>query len=199
MTLETAKYLALFVAEAGDRLSKLGSDLVKLEGAAREEADTAPIVDSLFRHAHSVKGMAASMQLGGIATLAHRAEDLVDLFRRRAAAPDPESVDALLAAVDALSAMVARAERGENPDPEPALVGRLRAAAERVRGGGESGAGEPAAAPGSRSSEVPPAELAAPPAREGRRRLSIAVEVAPSCPVPAVRAFLVVKKVLGDG
>ncbi|HTT71290.1 MAG TPA: chemotaxis protein CheA [Anaeromyxobacteraceae bacterium] len=196
MTLETAKYLALFVAEAGDRLSKLGSDLVKLEGAARQKEDTAPIVDSLFRHAHSVKGMAASMQLGGIATLAHRAEDLVDLFRRRAAAPDPESVDALLAAVDALSALVARAERGENPDPEPALVGRLRAAAERVRGGGESGAGAPAIAPGAPGPEVPRAD---PPAREGRRRLAIAVEVAPSCPVPAVRAFLVVKKLAPFG
>ncbi|HUK65620.1 MAG TPA: chemotaxis protein CheA [Anaeromyxobacteraceae bacterium] len=201
MTLETAKYLALFVAEAKDRLAKLGSDLVKLEGAARQKAETAPIVDGLFRHAHSVKGMAASMQQQGIATLAHRAEDLVDLFRRRAATPDPESVDLLLAAVDALTAMVGRAAAGETPEPELALLERLGSALERVRAAGES-------QPDSASPPRPPAAVGGPPAAQARtpegeerkqpgetpRRLAVAVEVAASCPVPAVRAFLVVKK-----
>src|SRR3989304_4078066 len=83
-----SRYIGLFVAEASEHLAKLGSELVRLEGAAREGADLAPIVDGLFRHAHSVKGMSASMQFEGIAALAHRVEDLVAAFRQRAAAPD---------------------------------------------------------------------------------------------------------------
>src|SRR6266511_1802811 len=105
MTLEMARYLALFVSEAGDHLGKLGAELVQLESATRGGGETQAIVDGLFRHAHSVKGMAASMQLEGIAALAHRAEDLVDAFRRRAASLDAPSVDALLTAIDALTAM----------------------------------------------------------------------------------------------
>jgi len=75
MTLEMAKYLALFVSEARDHLAKLGAELVQLEGAARDGGETKPIVDGLFRHAHSVKGMSGAMQLQGIATVAHRVEE----------------------------------------------------------------------------------------------------------------------------
>ena len=41
-------------------------------------------MDSMFRHAHSVKGMASTMGFEPIAKLAHRVEDLVDAFRRTA-------------------------------------------------------------------------------------------------------------------
>ena len=56
-------------------------DLVQLE---REGG--AGAVDSMFRHAHSVKGMASSMGFEPIAMLAHRVEDLVDAVR---AGPEP--------------------------------------------------------------------------------------------------------------
>jgi two-component system, chemotaxis family, sensor kinase CheA len=199
-----AKYLGLFVSEAGDHLAKLGAELVRLEGAARGGADTQPIVDGLFRHAHSVKGMSASMQLEGIAALAHRTEDLVDVFRRRAAIPDAASVDALLAAVDALTAMIERAARGESPDPDPGLVDRLSAQAERARG--EPGGPDRPPAPPTTSAEEDGAEEEPPegakagdgvpgPAVAGpRRRVAVEVEIAAACPVPSVRAFLVVKK-----
>ncbi len=84
MPLDLQRYLTLFVAEAGDHLDAFSRDLVALEQAVRGGApahEAKPVVDSLFRHAHSVKGMSASMQLDGISALAHKAEDLVDLFR----------------------------------------------------------------------------------------------------------------------
>src|SRR5512143_1992644 len=176
MPLDMAKYLALFVSEAGDHLAKLGADLVRLESAARGGGDTQAIVDELFRHAHSVKGMAASMQLEGIAALAHRAEDLVDVFRRRAASPDARSVDVLLAAVDALTAMVERAARGESPQADADLVERLGSAATP-----ESGPRPPAPGPPASTPQAP-------------RRIAVAVDVASACAVPSVRAFLVVNK-----
>jgi two-component system, chemotaxis family, sensor kinase CheA len=214
-----AKYLGLFVSEASDHLVKLGAGLVRLESAAREGAALGPIVDELFRHAHSVKGMSASMELEGIAALAHRAEDLVALFRSRGATPDAASVDVLLAAVDALGAMVRASAGGDSPAPDPALLGRVAEVAERARAalgvgpGPRLVPGEPGAAPaprpppagprtttdaGPRTTVDPPAPPPAPEpasaAPRGKRRLSVEVVLAPSCAVPAVRAFLVLKK-----
>jgi len=231
VTLEMSRYIGLFVAEASEHLAKLGSELVRLEGAAREGADLAPIVDGLFRHAHSVKGMSASMQFEGIAALAHRVEDLVAAFRQRAAAPDAASVDVLLAAVDALQRMVEAAVDGESSEPDAELMSRLAAAAEGARAQGSaagypSARSDPARADGSCASgakqaagfaifdiggsapDTPapgcaPDPPRAPPPTPGereaslggvRRRVAVEVEVAASCPVPAVRGFLVVKK-----
>jgi two-component system, chemotaxis family, sensor kinase CheA len=175
--LDISKYLGLFVSEAGEHLAQLGAELVRLESAGRDGAAVGELVDGLFRHAHSVKGMSASMELDGIAALAHRTEDLVEPFRRRGVAPDTESVDVLLAAVDGLTALVARAAQGERPTAAPALLERLEAAAARARG-------EPAPAP---------APVAAAPAPL-RRHVEVEIEVAGACPVPSVRGFLVLKK-----
>jgi two-component system, chemotaxis family, sensor kinase CheA len=111
--LEMAKYLGLFVSEASDHLAALAAELVRLEASGPGAADLAAQVDGLFRHAHSLKGMAAAMELDGIAALAHRAEDLVGAFRARAAPPDAGAVDVLLSAVDALAAMVEAAAQGD--------------------------------------------------------------------------------------
>lgn len=76
MTMDMSRYLGLFISEATDHLEALGRDLVELE---REGSSSA--VDSMFRHAHSVKGMASSMGFEPIAIVAHRVEDLVDAVR----------------------------------------------------------------------------------------------------------------------
>jgi len=197
--LDLSKYLGLFVSEAGEHLAQLGAELVRLEGAGREGVAVGELVDGLFRHAHSVKGMAASMELDGIAALAHRAEDLVDPFRRRRLAPDADSVDVLLAAVDGLSALVARAGRGEKADADPALLVRVEAAAARARGESQ----RPASLPAMRG-EGDETRVHDPLPHRGRgqgegaapalHRVEVEVEVAGACPVPSVRGFLVVKK-----
>ena len=68
--------------------------------------DSAPeATREMLRHAHSIKGMAASMGYGTIASLAHAAEDLLDSLqqlRRTAARRDS---DLLSETLDALEAM----------------------------------------------------------------------------------------------
>jgi len=199
------RYLSLFVAECGEHLAGFGRDLVQLEQAVRSGGDAKGAIDSLFRHAHSVKGMSASMQLEGISALAHRAEDLVDLLRKDPVRLEAGAVDLLLAAGDALERMVARAAEGAQPEEAPPeLLARLAAACE-----GQGLAGERAPAPPPASPAPAPAEPARrEPARaDGRveppgralHRVQVEVEIASSCPVPAVRAFLVVKKLAGLG
>jgi two-component system, chemotaxis family, sensor kinase CheA len=191
VSLDLRKYLSLYVAEAGEHLAGFARDLVLLEKAARERRGpgATEAIDSCFRHAHSVKGMSASMQLDGIAAVAHRAEDLVDVFRKDASRLDARAVDLLLAVGDVLQDMVSRAAGGMNPPPDPGTMERLAEAARQLREGEPVA---PAAAPD-------PEPVFAEPARGQSRVVRVEVEVSGSCPVPAVRGFLVVKKLGGLG
>jgi two-component system chemotaxis sensor kinase CheA len=197
------KYLGLFVSEAGEHLEALAADLVRLERAGREGGDTAPVVDAMFRHAHSVKGMAAAMQFDGIARLAHRVEDLLGSLRGQGGKVPAEVVDALLLAADGLQALVVAAGGDAPTDPDPRLLERLGEAAAALRAPATAAPPGPAPIPLQRPLELPavpaPAELPPTPAVAPPRRLEVGVEIAGGCPVPAVRAFLVLKKLAGLG
>src|SRR5689334_3760054 len=111
MTLDMSKYLGIFVSEATEHLEALGRDLLQLE--KKKGAEASEVIDSMFRHAHSVKGMAASMGFDPIAMLAHRAEDKLHAVRSEPALLSQELVDKLLAATDALLAQVRAASEGK--------------------------------------------------------------------------------------
>src|SRR5277367_4206900 len=115
-----SRYLGLFVAEATEHLEALSQDLVALERARTPEA-----IDSLFRHAHSVKGMAASMGLEAIATLAHRVEDLVEALRTGEGALEQGLGDLMLEATDTMRAQVRAAGAAETAVSPTALLARL--------------------------------------------------------------------------
>ena len=112
MNWDLSKYLALFVSESRDHLDALSAGLVRLEKSGGAGEDPAAVVDELFRHAHSLKGMAAAMQQEGIALVAHRAEDVIGALRARGEVPSADVVDLLLSVTDALSEMVREAGRG---------------------------------------------------------------------------------------
>jgi two-component system chemotaxis sensor kinase CheA len=204
VSVDLSKYLSLYVAEAGEHLAGFARDLVLLEEAARTGlgASAKDAIDSCFRHAHSVKGMSGSMQLDGIGALAHRAEDLVDVFRQDPARLDAAAVDVLLAAADVLQDMVQGAAAGANPPADPGTMERLAAATRRLEG--EEAAKTPAPVPsaareGGAAGVRSPADAPPPKPTRGARRVAVDVEIAGTCPVPAVRAFLVVKKLGGLG
>src|SRR5690606_14078447 len=115
-----SKYLGLFESEAVEHLEALGRDLIQLEQAPGQ----API-DSLFRHAHSLKGMAASRGFERVATLAHRIEDVVEGVRPDLSRLDRALVDLLLASADALMGQVREVEQGEPPTDARGLVDAL--------------------------------------------------------------------------
>ncbi|HEY6101312.1 MAG TPA: chemotaxis protein CheA, partial [Anaeromyxobacter sp.] len=123
------------------------------------------------------------------------------------------AVDLLLSAADVLQDMVGEAAAGVNPPADAATMERLSDAARRLRDGDAVepplrptsavpyGPAQPPALPTGPAPHAAPAhgtgeaEPARPgPVRSGSRRVVVNVDVAGSCPVPAVRAFLVVKK-----
>ena len=178
-----SRYLGLFVAEASEHLEALGRDLVSLEGTP-----TAETVDSLFRHAHSVKGMSASMGLEPIAQLAHRVEDLVDVARRVPGALGRDRVDLLLTTSDAMLALVRGTGEGNPPAPQPELLGRLGEAVTALTG---------QAPRPTKVAKVDP--LVQPEAPLGTHRFEIRFRILPAAQSPGPRAFLVFKKLTGLG
>src|SRR5690606_14248098 len=106
---------------AQEHLERLSQDLVKLEQAG----SSGPVIDEAFRHAHSVKGMAASMGFEQTAKLAHRMEDILDAYRTLKEKVDRASVDLLLSTADALLGHV-RAAAEAKPFPDSVqLMGAL--------------------------------------------------------------------------
>ena len=206
MLIEMSKYLGIFVTEATEHLEALGSELVQLEKNRSPE-----LIDSMFRHAHSIKGMTASMGFETSAILAHRAEDLLQAVRADPELLSGELVDLLLSVTDVLMEHVrCAAESREMPEHKQllaqlsekvTLLTRQPPRATRVLDTRPALSAR-TAAPQTKDLEpsVPQKELRAPPptedakARSFRSRLGVQVRIAASCQVPGVRAFLVYKR-----
>jgi two-component system chemotaxis sensor kinase CheA len=100
--MDMSKYRDLFLSETEEHLRHMSQLTMALE----QEPSNRDGIDALFREAHSIKGMAASMGFDATAGLAHHLEDLLDGFRKSGIVP-PESVDLLLAGVDLLEGLLA--------------------------------------------------------------------------------------------
>jgi two-component system, chemotaxis family, sensor kinase CheA len=121
--MDTSEYMPMFLAEAREHLQELNLAVVRLEDNPRDR-DT---VDEIFRIAHSLKGMSATMGFGQIAALTHQMEDVFELLRQRSDGLPVEAVDTVLACLDALSsAFDAIESTGEETLDPAALIDRLQ-------------------------------------------------------------------------
>lgn len=179
---DTSRYLALFVSEATEHLEELSKDLVRLE---KEPTDA--LVASAFRHAHSVKGMAASMGFEQTTTLAHRLEDLLDAVRSVPGRFDKAMADLVLQSVDGLQSHVkAVAEKQALPDLT-ALIDAVQLAIRNL--GAATAQGEPPPpAPSAPPAAAQPVDPALPP------RYAVRLRVSPASTQPGVRGFLAYKR-----
>jgi len=117
-----SQYRDLFVSESRIHISDFNNLMVRLESNTAEQG----IIDELFRHAHSLKGMAATMKIQAIVELAHKMEGLLNRVRRGEFALTSFMVDLLLEGSDALGSMIALIEAGHDQMPEvTGLVNRL--------------------------------------------------------------------------
>ena len=121
--MDIEKYRTLFVDEATDHVGEMSQALAELE--CRGGGDAADAIDTLFRMAHSIKGMASSLEYESVASLAHQLEDWLEPVREAGVLPD-ESLSLLYQVVGALEQMVAAvAETGSAPAPREDVLARL--------------------------------------------------------------------------
>ena len=122
--MDMSPYRDLFVSESRNHLATFNALIVQLEDNVFDRA----AVDEMFRHAHSLKGMAATMQFDAVTAVAHRMEDLLGRVRSEEIAFCPALADLLLEGSDLLSGMVSAIENGEVPQPDATgLIERLAA------------------------------------------------------------------------
>jgi len=172
--MDTSEYLPMFLAECRENLQELNLAVVRLEEAP-EDAGT---IDAIFRIAHSLKGMAATMGFDGMARLTHKTEDVFELLRQRGTGLTGEVATVVLAVLDALEGAVDSIDAGdgEKLDPEP-LIARL---GDLVRDSDEEPAEAPAAA-------APAPVLAA--LEEGQAVFEVQVVLSEDVQMPSVRAL----------
>jgi len=198
--LDSREFLELFTSESREHLEGLSALLAE---ARRRELGQEEIND-LFRHAHSLKGMAASMGFQPITRLSHAMEDLLHGWRERGAAPSATTLDLLLRATDRLSAQVEAVAAGGEAAVEADLVSALHAAApakDAAAGdaapaapeAGGFGTGAPGAGAGAPATGAPGAEDGA------LSRLEIDVVLRPGTPLPAARAMVILKRLADHG
>ncbi len=108
---------ATFKVEADEHLQAIAAGLLQLERtpAAPEQR---PIIETIFRAAHSLKGAARAVNFTQIESLCQSMEDVFASWKRQDAAPTPAVIDSLHRTLDAASqAMTAPAHPAPAPEP----------------------------------------------------------------------------------
>ncbi len=179
--MDMSKYIKMFVSESQEHLQKMDGLLLALEqdGGDREAIDT------LFREAHSLKGMSASMGYEELAKVSHRMEDYLDRLRGGKGVLDRQGVDMLFEGVDLLRRAVEEIAAGQAPsltaDPYVAKVASLLA----------TGPGPAASAPADRA-EVAAAQQRA--EAKGLALFTVEIQIAPDAPLPSARAYITLRR-----
>ena len=123
--MDMEKYLDLFVSEANEHIQAAGAEVARLSSGLT----TPEILNRLFRHFHSIKGMAASMGFEEISSLSHSVEDLFDALRKRGESV-PGAADVVMEALDSISTLVAQSSGGSGSEAAidvESLASRIRA------------------------------------------------------------------------
>ena len=116
-----------FLAEAEEIISELSNTLSKLsEGinAGRVDPDT---LNSIFRSAHTLKGISGMFGFAEMATLTHKMEDILDSVRMGRLPVNHDIVNIMFEAVDLINEMIVAKGKGEEVghDKVDAIIVRL--------------------------------------------------------------------------
>ena len=123
------KALSDFVSEAQETIDALAKGLMRLEEAGAEAEPE--LLNSVFRAAHSLKGLASMFGVERLARLAHALEDALDDLRMGRRPFDAGMLDLLLEAPEVFSSIISEESTGAphaTHDQATRLTERLRAA-----------------------------------------------------------------------
>ncbi|WP_018660082.1 chemotaxis protein CheA [Heyndrickxia acidiproducens] len=100
--MEMSQYLEIFIEESKEHIQSLNENLLLLEQNPHDLA----IVNEIFRSAHTLKGMSATMGYEDLANLTHKMENVLDAIRNEKLLVTPDTIDIIFTAVDQLESMV---------------------------------------------------------------------------------------------
>ena len=135
---EDDTYRKLFVAESIENHENIVNNLLILENGSDDTA-----IDEIFRAAHTLKGMSASMGFDEMETLCHSMEDVLHMIRSGERSVDKNLIDILLGCTDRIEEMLDDIESGGDSSSLDSreLAGQLKSliSDERMMSKDESG------------------------------------------------------------
>ena len=199
--MDMSQYLGAFLDEADDNLQRLDDLLLALE----KDTVNMDVINEIFRAAHTLKGMSATMGFEKMAGLTHAMEDRLDEARKGVRHLGDSDMNLLFTALDSIQGMV-DSIRGGGSDAHldvSALVAALR---------------NQDPAPEAPAPEAPAAEASAPEARQvdglsqqesewvaeaeglGMSVYKLRVTLSETCLLKAARSYMVVNRLeeMGD-
>ena len=207
--MDTNQYMEMFLDESHEHLQSLNEGLLSLE----ENSEDVAVVNEIFRNAHTLKGMSATMGYNKIAELTHEMEDVLDLIRKEQLKLNEDIIDTLFKCLDSLEQMINSVGDGESEDVVDVtdLVATLSAISK-----GEAAA--PAAPAAAAAAAASPATAAAPAAASamvlndvdrdvlrqakegGMLGIHVQVTLAQTCLLKSARSYMVMNAMdeLGD-
>lgn len=96
--MDMSQYLEIFIEETKEHLQSLNQCLLQLEKKPEETS----VLNEIFRVAHTLKGMSATMGFNRMARLTHDMEDVLHALRSNEVKVTPKLVDLLFKCLDAL-------------------------------------------------------------------------------------------------
>lgn len=106
--MDTDQYMEMFIDESKEHLQACNEHLLELEKNPEDLA----IVNEVFRSAHTLKGMSATMGYDDIAELTHVMENILDAIRNSKLHVTAELLDVVFESVGSLEKMVFDIESG---------------------------------------------------------------------------------------
>ena len=204
--METNQYMDMFLDESHEHLQSLNDGLLGLE----DNAEDLSILNEIFRNAHTLKGMSATMGYNKIAELTHEMEDVLDMLRKEQLAVTGDIIDTLFKCIDSLEQMINNVANGDPEDliDVSELVAKLtaimrgeKAAAPAAQPSTETApAAEPTttATPAATASADTPVELTdteksviAEASKNGMHGIYLKVTLAESCLLKSARSYMV--------
>lgn len=121
--MDVSQYLSMFLEESMDNLQALNESLLQLE----QNPENIDKVNEIFRVAHTLKGMAATMGFNRMAELTHKMEDVLSKFRDGELKVTQQVVTVLFNCLDALEQMVDSIASGGEEGEVDELIKKLAA------------------------------------------------------------------------
>lgn len=106
--MDTNQYLEVFIDESTEHLQSCNENLLALE----QNPHDLSIVNEIFRNAHTLKGMSATMGFADLADLTHKMENVLDAIRNEKIEVSPEILDVVFESIDHLEAMIGDISEG---------------------------------------------------------------------------------------
>ncbi|MCM3787551.1 chemotaxis protein CheA [Domibacillus indicus] len=188
--MDTNQYLEIFIDESKEHLQAMSEHLLELE----KDPDNITIVNEIFRSAHTLKGMSATMGYEDLANLTHKLENVLDAIRNHQLSVSLEIMDTVFSSVDDLEAMVediaagGDGKRDVSTIVEKLLIIEQGEAAAAVEAPEAPTASQPAAALSYDEFEWTVINQSK---EQGFTCLEIAVSLRPDCVLKAARVFMV--------